>query len=211
MSRPALFGVGLLVSATVFILFAIVPDPLARLYYAEQLSARHYYKHPRNTGRAYSVRAAVSQKPRPIDFPTRFTVQTHRQMDTKDEFLSKAAVELTFSFNKSQWAKAAYTVVAADWIVEFHDHDNGREVIAVDPSTKIGLSVHPHFRDEKSPADLLIIRNYYPVGALGSLTEEGMTINRSRTQKGLGGAYRVKLRFNVMEENEVVEFRVTEL
>ena len=44
-------------------------------------------------------------------------------MDTKDEFLSKAAVELTFSFNKAQWANAAHTVVAADWIVEFQDHD----------------------------------------------------------------------------------------
>lgn len=31
------------------------------------------------------------------------------------------------------------------------------------------------------------------------------------TQKGLGRAYRVRLRFNVMEENEIVEFRVTEL
>ena len=34
-------------------------------------------------------------------------------MRTKDEFLNKAAVELTFSFNKAQWANAAHTVAAA--------------------------------------------------------------------------------------------------
>ena len=87
----------------------------------------------------------------------------------------------------------------------------GREVIAVDPSSRIGLSVHPYFRDEKSPPELLIIRNYYPAGALGSLTEEVRQSMEAVTQKGLGGAYRVKLRFDVIEEHEVVEFRVTEL
>jgi hypothetical protein len=95
-----------------------------------------------------------------IDFHPRFALQTRRPMDTKDEFLSKAAVEQAFSFNKSQWANAAHTVVAAGWIVEFQDHDSGLEVIAVDPSSRIGLSVHPYFRDENSPPDLLIIRNY---------------------------------------------------
>jgi hypothetical protein len=80
-------------------------------------------------------------------------------------------VELTFSFNKAQWANAAHIVVASDCIVEFHNHDSGREVIAVDPSTRIGLSIHPYFRDKTSPPDMLIVRNYYPVGALGSPTE----------------------------------------
>jgi hypothetical protein len=58
---------------------------------------------------------------------------------------------------------------------------------------------------------LVIIRNYYPAGALGSLTEEVRQSLEAATQNVLGGAYRVKVRFNVMQENEVVEFRVTEL
>ena len=58
----------------------------------------------------------------------------------------------------------------------------------------------------------MIIGNYYPVGSLGSITEEVRQAMEAATQKALGGAYRVKLRFKVMEENdEVVEFRVTEL
>jgi hypothetical protein len=58
---------------------------------------------------------------------------------------------------------------------------------------------------------LVIVRNYYPAGALGSLTEEVRQSMEAVTQKGLGGAYRVELRFKEMEENEIVEFRKTEL
>ena len=44
-------------------------------------------------------------------------------MNSKDEFLSKAAVELTFSFNKAQWANGAHTVVppiglCRSWTIE---------------------------------------------------------------------------------------------
>jgi hypothetical protein len=78
-------------------------------------------------------------------------------MHTKDGLLSKAAVELTFSFNKAQWANAAHTVVAADWIVEFNDEPRGRQVIAFDPAARIGLSIRPYFRDEKSPPELVTI------------------------------------------------------
>lgn len=61
-------------------------------------------------------------------------------MDAKDKFLSKAAVSEP-SLQQEQWAKVAHTLVAADWIVDFQDHDSGPEVIAFDPSTRIGLSI----------------------------------------------------------------------
>jgi hypothetical protein len=75
-------------------------------------------------------------------------------MHTKDEFLSKAAVELTFSLNKAPWANAAHTVVAADWIVEFDDDPTGRQVIAFDPSTRIGLLFDPTSEMKKARQSL---------------------------------------------------------
>jgi hypothetical protein len=85
--------------------------------------------------RAYPNHARLSA----VDFSGPVGVQTRRPLRTNRNISAKRAVELTFSFNKAQWASAAHTVVAADWIVEFHDHDSGREVIAVDRSSRIGL------------------------------------------------------------------------
>jgi hypothetical protein len=125
--------------------------------------------------------------------------------------LSKAAVELRFSFNKARWANAAHTVVAADWIVEFNDDPGGRQVIALDPSTKVGLSIRPYFRDEKSPPEMVMIENYYHIRTLGSLSDEVRQLMEAITQEGLGGAYHVRLSFRQTEDHDVVQFLVTEL
>jgi hypothetical protein len=84
-------------------------------------------------------------------------------------------------------------VVAADWIVEFNDEPSGRQVIAFDPSSRIGLSIQPYFRDEKSPPERVRIQNYYPAGTLGSLSEEVRESMQAITEEGLGGAYHVSL------------------
>ena len=83
-------------------------------------------------------------------------------------------------------------------------------MIAFDPATKIGLSIRPHFQDEKSPPELVMIENYYPAGTLGSLNEEVRRSMQAITQEGLGGAYHVRLKFRQTEDHDVVEFLVTE-
>lgn len=55
-----------------------------------------------------------------------------------------------------------------------------------------------------------MIENYYPAGTLGSLNEELRRSMEAITQEGLGGAYRVCLKFRQTEDYDVVEFLLTE-
>jgi len=125
--------------------------------------------------------------------------------------LSKADVDRTFSFNKTQWAKAAPQMIAPGWTIHIVEHESGAQIIGLDPSTGVGLSVKPSFRDETRLPDMLIVGSYFPVGMLPPTTDELKREMELAAQKEIGAAYALRLSHEIKDNLEMFEFFIVEL
>jgi hypothetical protein len=125
--------------------------------------------------------------------------------------LNKADVDRVFSFNKAQWTQAAPQMIAPGWNVRVYEHESGAQIIGYDPSTGVGLSVMPTFRDETSLPDMVIVGNYLPIGTLPPTTDETRHEMELIAQKEIGAAYSLRLNHVIKDNLEVFEFLITEL
>jgi hypothetical protein len=125
--------------------------------------------------------------------------------------LNKADVDRVFSFNKVQWTQAAPQMIAPGWNVRVYDHELGAQIIGYDPSTGVGLSVMPIFRDETSLPYMVVVGNYLPIGTLPPTTNETRQAMELIAQQEIGAAYSLWLKHEIKDNLEVFEFLITEL
>jgi hypothetical protein len=125
--------------------------------------------------------------------------------------LNKADVDRVFSFNKAQWTQAAPQMIAPGWNVRVYGHESGLQIIGYDPSTGVGLSIMPMFRDETSLPDMVVVENYLPIGTLPPTTDATRQEMELIAQKEIGAAYLLRLKHEIKDDLEVFEFLITEL
>ena len=125
--------------------------------------------------------------------------------------LNKADVDRVFSFNKAQWTQAAPQMIATGWNVRVYEHESGVQIIGYDPSTGVGLSIMPMFRDETSLPDMVVVENYLPIGTLPPTTDATRQEMELIAQKEIGAAYLLRLKHEIKDDLEVFEFLITEL
>ena len=120
--------------------------------------------------------------------------------------LNKADVDRVFSFNKAQWTQAAPQMIAPGWNVRVYGHESGLQIIGYDPSTGVGLSIMPMFRDETSLPDMVVVENYLPIGTLPPTTDATRQEMELIAQKEIGAAYLLRLKHEIKDDLEVFEF-----
>ena len=94
---------------------------------------------------------------------------------------------------------------------ERYEHESGAQIIGYDPSTGVGLSVMPMFRDETSLPDMVVVGNYLPIGTLPPTTDATRQEMELIAQKEIGAAYSLRLKHEIKDDLEVFEFLITEL
>ena len=125
--------------------------------------------------------------------------------------LNKADVDRTFSFHKSQWTEIAPQMIEPGWALRFAEHPTGTQVIGMDRSTGIALSIKPFFATETDLPIMVVIGNYFPLGMFPSLTNKAKSVMELMAQNELGKWYVVKLVHRNTDLFEMFEFEISEL
>lgn len=125
--------------------------------------------------------------------------------------LNKSEIDRTFSFNRIQWSEAASEMIAPGWRLRICENESGAQVVGFDPSTNVGLSVKPYFRDDTHIPDMVIIANYFPLGMLPPISKNLHREMQAVAQRDIGHAYSVILKHGIINQLEMFEYVITEL
>ena len=109
-------------------------------------------------------------------------------------FISKSEVERVFAMRKSEWEAYAPRLADPKWKIRLTRSSTGLGFMAFDPVTGVGISVQPHYVDDKSPPTTLVVGSFYPIGkppASLSASEKDVEKNARRE---LGAKYFVSAR-----------------
>ena len=79
-------------------------------------------------------------------------------------------------------------MIEPGWSLRFAEHATGTEIIGLDPSKRIGLSIQPFFAKETSLPIMVIIANYLPLGMIPPITHKLRNQMQSLAQKEIGEA-----------------------
>ena len=138
--------------------------------------------------------------------------EDHNMAKAEPELLlNKSEVDRTFSFNKTQWSQEASQMRAPGWSLRVCDHESGAQVVGFDPSTHVGISVQPYFRNDIRLPEMVIIANYFPLGMLPPITNKLRNQMQSLAQKEIGEAYSVILGHEVINKLEIARRKGTVL
>jgi hypothetical protein len=130
-----------------------------------------------------------------------------------EKLLSKEDAGRIFAFTKAEWDTAAPTFIPGDWDISFAKHNTGLHVIGFDRSTGFGFSLQPLYENDTGPPRMIIIGNYFPSGALPSMTPEQKRDMEIVAIDALAPVYKVKANTTTKAMSagnyDVVEFMVT--
>ena len=110
-----------------------------------------------------------------------------------DTFLSKAQVERVFAMRKSEWEAYAPRVADPKWKIRLSRSSTGLGVLAFDPVTGVGISVQPHYVDDKNPPTTLVVGSFYPLGKPPANLSTEKEVER-KARRELGAKYFVAAR-----------------
>ena len=65
------------------------------------------------------------------------------------------------------------------------------------------------YRNDREKPEMVIVGNYFPMGALPPMTDDLKRSMESDAQKDLGAAYHVRINFSKMEKMDVIELFLT--
>ena len=110
-----------------------------------------------------------------------------------DTFISKAEVERVFAMRKSEWEAYAPRVADPKWKIRLSRSSTGLGVLAFDPVTGVGISVQPHYVDDKSPPTTLVVGSFHPLGKPPANLSTEKDVER-KARRELGAKYFVLAR-----------------
>jgi hypothetical protein len=131
-------------------------------------------------------------------------------VDAQESFVSKKDADFIFGLSKAKWEEHAKTYFAPGVAIKSVPHESGSQVIALDPTTGVTLSVQPFFNNDSDPPVRVVIGNYFPLGVLRPVTEEMQKEMRVGAQRDLGEKYTVQLDYSKTEKFEIIELRLTQ-
>lgn len=129
--------------------------------------------------------------------------------ETRETIISKKDADHVFSLTRPEWEKQSKRFFVPGWTVKSAKHETGSQIIGFDPSTGIGLSIQPLYQNDYNPPDLVIVGNYFPIGALPPMTDELKKDMEVAAQKDLSLMYSVRLNYTKMENIEAIELILT--
>jgi hypothetical protein len=95
------------------------------------------------------------------------------------------------------------------WEVRLTPSDTGTSVVAVDPHTRMGLSIQPLYDSEGTPLTMLVVGSYYPLGFLPAFTDDFKRGLEAEAAADLGPAYTVSATYAKMASSEAIELMIT--
>jgi len=127
------------------------------------------------------------------------------RVEAQETIISKKDADYVFSLTRPKWEEQSKKFFAPGWIARSAKHETGTQIIGFDPSTGIGLSIQPLYQNDQNPPDLVIVGNYFPIGALPPMTDELKKDMEAAAQKDLGLTYSVRLNYTKVENIETIE------
>jgi hypothetical protein len=131
------------------------------------------------------------------------------RVEAQETIISKTDADHVFGLTRPEWERESKTFIAPGWTVRSAKHETGSQIIGLDPSTGIGLSIQPLYKDDHNPPDLVIVGNYFPIGTLPPMTETLKKDMEVAAQKDLSLTYSVRLNYTKMENIEAIELILT--
>jgi hypothetical protein len=131
------------------------------------------------------------------------------RVQAQETIISKKDADHVFSLTRPEWEKQSERFFAPGWTVRSAKHKTGSQIIGFDPSTGIGLSIQPLYQNDHNPPDLVIVGNYFSIGALPPMTDELKKGMEGAAKKDLGPTYSVRLNYTKMENIEAIELILT--
>ena len=107
-----------------------------------------------------------------------------------DTFISKAEVERVFAMRKSEWEAYAQRLADPKRKIRLTPSSTGLGFMSFDPVTGVGMSVQPHYVDDKSPPTTLVVGSFYPPGSVSASQKD---VER-KLRRELGAKYFVSAR-----------------
>ena len=131
------------------------------------------------------------------------------ELPAQETIISKKDADFVFGLSKPEWEKNAMKFFAPGWVVRASKHDTGTGVAAFNPANGYGMSVQPLYRNDRDKPEMVIVGNYFPMGALPPMTDDLKRSMESDAQKDLGAGYHVRLNYSKMEKMDVIELFLT--
>jgi len=131
------------------------------------------------------------------------------QLHAQETIVSRKDADYVFSLTRANWEKDSKRFFAPGWIVRSTKHETGSGIMGFDPSTGIGLSIQPLYQSDRDPPTMVIIGNYFPIGALPPMTDQLKKEMEATAQTDLGPTYIVRLNYTKMEKMDGIELILT--
>lgn len=127
-----------------------------------------------------------------------------------ERIINKQDADYIFGLDQAGWdAYAQQAKFPEGWKAGYSLHDTGTAVMAIDPTTGIGLSVQPFFDQKDGPPVALIVGSYYPPGYLPEFTDEIKEGIERESMADLGPKYSVTASRVQVQKYEGIELMVT--
>lgn len=110
-----------------------------------------------------------------------------------ESIVNKSDADHIFSINLNAWNAYAAGMTHPDgWKVKLSNQDTGITVMAFSPTTGMGMSIQPLYKNDVEPPHQLIVGSFYPKGSLPPFSKDFRKKLESEAQKDLGRNYSIR-------------------
>jgi hypothetical protein len=118
---------------------------------------------------------------------------------------NKQVADEYFSLNQKEWDSYVTQMVVPDGWKKRYEYGS---VMAFNSNTHMGYSIQLLFRDNISPANILIIGNYYPLGTLAAFTADIKNKIEKEAVGALGAQFLISANFVQTSPVEGIELTI---
>ena len=119
----------------------------------------------------------------------------------QETIISKKDADFVFGLTNLEWEKNAPKFFAPGWVVRSSKHETGTGVAAFNPEEWLRNLCSTLYRNDREKPEMVIVGNYFPMGALPPMTDDLKRSMELDAQKDLGAAYHVRINFTKMCQN----------
>jgi hypothetical protein len=127
-----------------------------------------------------------------------------------EKIVNKLDTEHIFGLKRNEWDVHTQTTVHSDeWEVQLAPKETGTVVRFIDRKMQMGLTIQPHYPNDNSPPEKLVVGSYFRKGTLPEFTERFKKNLESQAAAELGPDYSVTATYNTVQSLEVIQLIVT--